>query len=178
MIFRLSGVPPENEGCFSYNCGMMDALNYKPIGIIHSPIKEQKGAPIQSIGGRGLKATVEVFPEYRDGLKDIDGFSYLMLLFHFDRAKTAALVQKPYMDHELRGVFAIRSPNRPNPIGLSIVKLISVESNLLHVEDIDILDGTPLLDIKPYIPEIDCRFGGDIGWLAGKIEALLHKRAD
>ncbi|PNX53542.1 MAG: tRNA (N6-threonylcarbamoyladenosine(37)-N6)-methyltransferase TrmO [Thermoplasmata archaeon M9B2D] len=150
----------------------MKEIRYKPIGTIHSPFKEQRGTPIQPISGKGTKATVEVFPEYAKGLQDIEGFSHIILLYHFHLSKTISLVSIPFMDDAPHGIFAIRSPNRPNPIGISIVRLINRNKNILHVEDLDIVDGTPLLDIKPYVPEFDTREVRKIGWLTKNIDKV------
>jgi len=133
----------------------MNEIKYQPIGIIHSPFKEPRGTPIQPTAAKDVEGTVEVFPEYAEGLKDVDGFSHLILIYHFHLAKRVSLKVKPYMDNNLRGIFATRAPPRPNPIGLSIVQLIKVERNMLHIRDVDVVDGTPLLDIKPYVPEFD-----------------------
>jgi len=149
----------------------MNEINYKPIGVIHSPFKEPKGTPIQPAGAKGANGTVEIFPEYAEGLKDIEGFSHIILLYHFHLSKRSTLIAKPYMDNETHGVFAMRGPSRPNPIGISVVCLVKVEGNMLHIQDVDIVDGTPLLDIKPYIPEFDIRKVERIGWL----EKSVHK---
>jgi len=149
-------------------------IRYRPIGVIHSPFKILKGMPIQLPGARGVRGWVEVFEEFVPGLKDLDGFSHIILLYHFHRAQEAHLLVKPFMDDELRGVFATRAPNRPNPIGLSVVRLLRIEGNVLHVEDVDILDGTPLLDIKPYVPQFDHPEVERIGWL----EKVVHKVAE
>ena len=150
----------------------MDEIKYKPIGVIHSPFKEPKGTPIQPAGAKGIRGTVEVFPEYAKGLKDVGGFSHLILLYHFHLSQGASLEAKPYMDNQARGVFAMRGPNRPNPIGISVVRLIRIEKNILHIQDVDIVDGTPLLDIKPYVPEFDIREVEKIGWLEKKVHQL------
>jgi len=149
----------------------MNEIKYKPIGVIHSPFKEPRGTPIQPAGAKGTSGTVEIFPEYAKGLKDIEGFSHIILLYHFHLSKRSALLAKPYMDNETHGVFAMRGPSRPNPIGISVVRLVKVEGNKLHIQDVDIVDGTPLLDIKPYIPEFDIREVERIGWL----EKSVHK---
>jgi len=156
----------------------MDEIKYKPIGVIHSPFTEAKGTPIQSAGAKGTPGTVEVFPEYADGLKDVDGFSHLILLYHFHLSEKASLEAKPYMDNEARGVFAIRGPSRPNPIGISVVHLLKVEGNILHIQDLDIVDGTPLLDIKPYVPEFDIREVEKIGWLEKNVGKLSTAKDD
>jgi tRNA-Thr(GGU) m(6)t(6)A37 methyltransferase TsaA len=150
----------------------IDEIRYKPIGVIHSPFKDPKGTPIQPAGAEGVNGKVEVFPEYAEGLKDIEGFSHIILLYHFHLSKGASLIAKPYMDNEARGVFAMRGPSRPNPIGISIVRLVGVEGNILHIQDVDIVDGTPLLDIKPYVPEFDTRQAKRIGWLGKNVHKL------
>ena len=155
----------------------MNEIRYKPIGIIHSPFKEPKGTPIQPTSARGVKGTVEIFPEYVEGLKDLEGFSHIILIYHFHLAKRGALKVMPYMDNELRGVFATRAPSRPNPIGISVVRLIEIKGNILYIQDIDIIDGTPLLDIKPYVPEFDIRKVERIGWLEKRVKKL-HKARD
>ena len=150
----------------------MDEIKYQPIGVIHTPFKEPKGTPIQPAGAKGIRGTVEVFPEYANGLKDVDGFSHLILIYHFHLSQGSSLEAKPYMDNQARGVFAMRGPNRPNPIGISVVRLDRIEGNTLHIQDVDIVDGTPLLDIKPYVPEFDIREVEKIGWLEPKVYKL------
>lgn len=155
----------------------MKAIRYKPIGIIRSPFKESKGAPIQPASADGIQGTVELFPEYTTGLLDIEGFSHIILLYHFHLSKTFSLRSTPFLDDTPHGIFAIRSPNRPNPVGMSVVRLLSVQENILHVQNVDIVDGTPLLDIKPYVPEFDNAEAIRIGWLENKIN-MLHTRRD
>jgi len=155
----------------------MNEIRYKPIGIIHSPYKEPRGTPIQPTAAKDVEGTVEIFHEYAEGLKDIEGFSHIILVYHFHLSKEFSLKIKPYMDNSLRGVFATRSPSRPNPIGISVVRLIRVKGNILHIRDVDIVDGTPLLDIKPYVPEFDVRKVEKIGWLEKKVKKL-HKIKD
>jgi tRNA-Thr(GGU) m(6)t(6)A37 methyltransferase TsaA len=156
----------------------MTEFRYKPIGVIHSPFKEPKGTPIQPAGAEGIGGRVEVFPQYTEGLKDLEGFSHIILIYHFHLAKEPALIQKPYMDTEPHGVFAIRSPSRPNPIGISVVRLVGVEGNTLHIQDVDIVDGTPLLDIKPYVPEFDARKAEKIGWLEKTVRNITASKDD
>jgi tRNA-Thr(GGU) m(6)t(6)A37 methyltransferase TsaA len=156
----------------------MREIKYKPIGVIHSPFKDVEGVPIQPTGAQGVEGTVEVFPEYCAGLKDIEGFSHIILLYHFHLAKGYSLDVKPFMDDESRGVFAMRGPARPNPIGISAVRLVKVEGCTLHIEDVDIVDSTPLLDIKPYVPDFDWRGVERIGWLSGKSENVRRERSD
>ena len=134
--------------------------------------------PIQPAGASGVKGTVEVFEEFAEGLKDIDGFSHIMLLYHFDRSSGYKLMVKPFLDENEHGLFATRAPRRPNPIGISVVKLNSIDGRVLHVENVDILDGTPLLDIKPYVPEFDNHPADKIGWLADAGDKVKRKRSD
>jgi len=150
----------------------------KPIGIIRTPFSDRKGMPIQPAGGRDVTATVEVFEEYRDGLKDLEGFSHIVLLFEFHESQGYDLRVVPFMDKVRRGVFATRAPRRPNPIGLSVVRLDSIEGGTLHIRDIDILDGTPLLDIKPYVPEFDRGDEVRAGWLEEVRKTVSDRRSD
>lgn len=149
----------------------MNEIKYKSIGIIHSPFKEPKGTPIQPSGAYGINGTVKLFQEYSKGLKDVEGFSHIILIYHFHLSRKVSLKAKPYMDNEEHGIFAMRGPSRPNPIGISVVRLIRIEGNILYIQDVDIVDGTPLLDIKPYVPEFDIRDAKKIGWL----EKVVHK---
>jgi tRNA-Thr(GGU) m(6)t(6)A37 methyltransferase TsaA len=146
-------------------------ITLRPIGILHTPFRIPKGMPIQPRGARGALGKVEVFPEYAEGLKDIEGFSHLLLLYHFDRSRLPSLFAKAFLDNEIHGIFATRAPQRPNPIGISVVRLDSVIDNILEVRDMDMLDGTPLLDVKPYVPAFDSPCSGDIriGWLTKAI---------
>ncbi|WP_028319526.1 tRNA (N6-threonylcarbamoyladenosine(37)-N6)-methyltransferase TrmO [Desulfobulbus elongatus] len=149
-----------------------------PIGIIHSPFKELTGMPIQPAGAAGVQGTVEIFAEYRPGLKDLEGFSHLILLYHFHRSRDCSLHVVPFMDTEPRGVFATRAPSRPNPIGLSIVRLDRVEDGLLQIRNVDVLDGTPLLDIKPYVPEFDAHVQVRTGWLETARKTVSDQKSD
>jgi len=156
----------------------MTEIKYKPIGVIHSPFKEPQGTPIQPTGAKGIEGTVEVFPEYAEGLKDVEGFSHIILIYHFHLSKESPLRVKPYMDNEAHGVFAMRGPSRPNPIGISIVRLVRIEESILYIQDIDIVDGTPLLDIKPYVPEFDIREVEKTGWLEKNVHKLSSSKDD
>jgi len=156
----------------------MGKITYNPIGIIHSPFKDIKGMPIQPAGAKGIAGTIEIKPEYVDGLQDIEGFSHIILIYHFHLSKGYSLKVKPFLDENLRGVFATRAPRRPNPIGISVVKLVRVEGNVLHIEDIDIVDGTPLLDIKPYVPEFEITGEKKLGWLSKKVNKVHEVKAD
>jgi tRNA-Thr(GGU) m(6)t(6)A37 methyltransferase TsaA len=150
----------------------MAEIKYKAIGIIHSPFKEPKGTPIQPSGAKGINGTVEIFPDYAEGLKDLEGFSHIILIYHFHLSKKSSLKVKPYLDDEVHGVFAMRGPSRPNPIGISTVHLLRIEGTTLSIQDVDIVDGTPLLDIKPYVPEFDRGEVQRTGWLEKKVQKL------
>lgn len=140
-------------------------MEIKPIGTIHTPFTESAGTPIQPRMAHGAEGTVEVFDEYIPGLKDIEGFERIWILFWCHRAATPKLRVKPYMDTREHGLFTTRAPARPNPIGISSVRLLEVKENILKVADVDMLDGTPLLDIKPYTPGFDCFDVQRCGWL-------------
>ena len=153
-------------------------IEYRPIGVIHSPFKKREGMPIQPAGADGVRGTVEVFHEFTEGLQDLEGFSHIILLYHFHQSTDAALRVTPFMDSQPRGVFSTRAPKRPNPIGISVVKLIKIDGSSLHVENVDIIDETPLLDIKPYVPEFDHYPVDRIGWLEKALEGVREKRSD
>ena len=143
-------------------------MNIQPIGIIHSPFRQADGTPIQSCMAKDIEGAVELFPEFVPALQDLDGFERIWLLYWFDRSVGSRLVVKPYLDSVEHGVFATRSPCRPNPIGLSCVRLLGIEGRRLHVGELDILDQTPLLDLKPYVPAFDSFRVDRIGWLTNK----------
>ncbi len=151
---------------------------YHPIGIIHSPFNSATETPIQPSAGYGIPGRIDIFPEFRDGLKDLIGFSHIILIYHFHLSGPAVLQVKPYLDNNNRGLYSTRAPARPNPIGISTVRLTKIENTSVWIEDMDILDGTPLLDIKPYVPEFDRRMDIQIGWLKGKIKNLPGKKGD
>jgi len=134
--------------------------------------------PIQPSGATGVKGTVEVLPEYADGLRDLDGFSHVILLYLFDRSVGYELKVVPFMDTTPRGLFSTRAPKRPNPIGLSVVRLEEIVGRVLHIAGVDILDETPLLDIKPYIPAFDAPPECRTGWLEDVDETAREKRSD
>ena len=146
----------------------MKNIVIKPIGVIHSPYKKLEGMPIQAYRS-DKSGKIELYKKYKKGLQDIEGFSHLIILYQFHRAKPYSLLKSPFLDDRPRGVFAMRGPSRPNYIGISIIKLIKVTGNILKVGNIDVLDGTPLLDIKPYVKKFDTRKNVKIGWLKGKI---------
>ena len=156
----------------------MNEIRYKPIGIIHSPFKQPRGTPIQPAGAQDIEGVVEIAPEYIEGLKDIEGFSHIILIYHFHLSKEVSLKVKPYMDDKMHGVFAMRGPSRPNPIGISVVRLVRVGGNMLYIRGVDIVDGTPLLDIKPYVPEFDTPKVEEIGWLEENVNKLSRAKDD
>jgi tRNA-Thr(GGU) m(6)t(6)A37 methyltransferase TsaA len=153
-------------------------IEFVPIGIIHSPFMELEGMPIQPAGAAGVKGTVEVFEDFHPGLKDLGGFSHIILLYHFHRSYGFNLQVVPFMDSQPRGLFATRAPKRPNPIGLSVVKLDKIEDGVLHIQSVDILDGTPLLDIKPYVPEFDAQVEVRTGWLEKARKTASSQKSD
>ena len=153
-------------------------IEMNPIGIIHTPFRQLEGMPIQPAGAAGVKGTVEVYEKFRAGLKDLDGFSHIILLYIFHSSQGFKLEVVPYMDTQPRGLFATRAPKRPNPIGLSTVELDRIENGNLHVRNADILDGTPLLDIKPYVPEFDNYARIRAGWLENVRKTVDERKSD
>lgn len=135
----------------------------KPIGVIHSPFTEKDQTPIQPTRSQAI-GQVEVAQEFTEGLQDIEGLSHIILLYVFHQSVGYSLLVKPFLDDHQHGLFATRYPHRPNPIGISIVRLLSRRDNILEIEGVDVLDGTPLLDIKPYVPDFDVRSGAKVGW--------------
>ena len=144
------------------------SINFSPIGVIHTPFTDLAGMPIQPAGARDVIGTVVLDSQYEPGLKDLDGFSHLILIYHFHQSSGFKLVVKPFLDTVPRGLFATRAPRRPNSIGLSIVNLLKVQKNELIVQGIDVLDGTPLLDIKPWVPAFDIQGEVRVGWMEQK----------
>ena len=157
---------------------MMKPIVYNPIGIIRTPFKAPEGTPIQPPGGATREGIVEVFPEFRAGLEDLEGFSHLILLYHCHLSGDFSLKVKPFLDDAEHGVFATRAPSRPNPIGLSVVHLIEVADGRLTIREVDIIDGAPLLDIKPYVPKFDVRPGARTGWLEARSDKTESTRDD
>ena len=153
-------------------------IEFEPIGIIHSPFMEIEGMPIQPPGATGVRGTVEVFEDFHPGLKDLDGFSHVILLYHFHISHGFNLHVVPFMDSEPRGLFATRAPKRPNPIGFSVVQLNKIEDGVMHIQDVDILDGTPLLDIKPYVLEFDAQVEVRTGWLEKIRKTVSSQKSD
>lgn len=150
-------------------------FTYTPIGTIHSPFHDIAGMPIQPNGARGIPGTVEIHAPYRDGLRDLDGFERIILVYALHKCTDHCLTVRPFLDTTPRGIFATRSPKRPNAIGLSVVRLLGVNGGTLTIADVDVLDGTPLLDLKPYVPAFDAYPGSRCGWLesvAGDAETV------
>jgi tRNA (adenine37-N6)-methyltransferase len=157
----------------------MNAISYTPIGVIRSPFTAPAGMPIQSAAAKGVAGMIELDPTYQSGLQDLEGFSYLFLIYHFHLVRlSSSLVITPFLDDQPHRVFATRSPQRPNPIGLSVVRLLRVAGTQVYIEDVDVVDGTPLLDIKPYVPAFDVRAATGIGWFAQRLDQVAHIRAD
>lgn len=144
---------------------MRNEIKLKPIGIIHTPYKDPKGMPIQGKFRKGVRGMIRLFPKYQSGLKDIEGFSHLILIYYFNRSKEEQLTGRPFLEDKVHGIFAIRSPHRPNHIGFSIVRLEKVKGNTIVFSEVDILDNTPLLDIKPYVKHFDSRHNVKSGWI-------------
>ncbi len=142
----------------------------RPIGVIRSPFTDKERTPIQPPRSQAT-GRVEVYPEYAEGLLDLEGFSHIILLYVFHCSSGYALSVEPFLDDQPHGIFATRYPCRPNQIGLSIVRLAARDSSTLTVEGIDVLDGTPLLDIKPYVPEFDHRDADRVGWYSRRSKA-------
>lgn len=156
----------------------MDQIVYVPIGTIRSPFKTVEGTPIQPVGAKGVRGQIELRDEFVEGLRDLEGFSHIILIYHFHLSKGFEPAVKPFLGGERRGLFATRAPKRPNPIGISVVKLIGINGRNITIEDVDVLDGTPLLDIKPYIPQFDPGDAAKIGWLSGRVQDVEKLRAD
>jgi tRNA-Thr(GGU) m(6)t(6)A37 methyltransferase TsaA len=163
---------------------MMDSnarepIAFTPIGVLHTPFDSPEGMPIQPAGRASAPARAEIFPQYQAALADLDGFSHVILIYHLHQVEGWKARVVPFLDTVERGLFATRAPTRPNPIGLSIVRLESVESGIIYLANVDILDGTPLLDIKPYVPQFDQpQMPVRIGWLAESREDVEERRSD
>ncbi len=153
-------------------------ITFNEIGIIHSPHRERRGAPIQPAGADAFKGEIEVYPEFQEGLADLNGFERIILLYHFHLSEGFELMTKPFLDDQKRGLFSTRAPKRPNSLGLSIVRLIGIEKNILHVQGVDMVDNTPLIDIKPYVPQFDAFPGSRAGWIDAARLSAQSVRAD
>ena len=153
-------------------------IRFDPIGVIHTPFKNLEGMPIQPSGATGVQGVVKVFEAFHPGLKDLEGFSHVILIYLFHGSSGFKLHVVPFLDSQPRGLFSTRAPKRPNPIGLSVVQLDRVENGMLHIQNVDILDNTPLLDIKPYVPEFDAPDNVRTGWLEKARDTALSKKSD
>ena len=150
----------------------------KPIGVIHTPYTDVAGMPIQGVFDRSVTATATVWPEYEEGLKDIQGFSHLILIYYFNRSKTTVCVGTPFLENKPHGIFAIRGPHRPNHIGFSVVQCENVSGRTLTFSEVDMLDGTPLLDIKPYVSAFDVYEVEKSGRTENKTDSLHKRKSD
>ncbi|EOD01836.1 tRNA (N6-threonylcarbamoyladenosine(37)-N6)-methyltransferase TrmO [Caldisalinibacter kiritimatiensis] len=158
---------------------MEEAISFKPIGKIHSDFKKLEDMPIQPSGNKANKGRLEIDARYVEGLRDLDGFSHIMVIYYFHKSDKVKLTVKPFLDDNTHGVYATRAPVRPNHIGLSIVEIDRIEDNNIYVKNIDVLDGTPILDIKPFIPNFDIpKSDIRVGWLEEKSEEVVTKTSD
>ena len=155
-----------------------ESFTYTTIGIIHSPFPDIAAMPIQPSGARGIRGIIDIHPEFVAGLKDLEEFSHVILIYALHHCNGYSLEVKPFLDLKPHGIFATRAPKRPNPIGLSIVSLVQIRGCSLDLENVDILDGTPLLDIKPYVPEFDQQEDCRIGWLEQVRGIVKAKKSD
>jgi tRNA-Thr(GGU) m(6)t(6)A37 methyltransferase TsaA len=154
------------------------SINFAPIGVIHSSFHALEDMPIQPTSEASQPGVVEVFPQFAEGLSDLEGFSHIYLIYHFHRFAGSKLSVTPFLDSQPRGLFATRAPCRPNPIGLSLVQLERIEDNRLSIAALDILNGTPLLDIKPYIPEFEPLQNVRVGWVARARDRVHQQKSD
>jgi tRNA-Thr(GGU) m(6)t(6)A37 methyltransferase TsaA len=157
---------------------MTESVTFRPIGVIRTPFSEAEGTPIQPPAAHGVRGRIELDPDLVEGIADLDGFSHLTLLYHLHLVTAPRLTATPFLDDQPHGIFATRSPARPNAIGLSTVRLIAIAGSTIEIEDVDMVDGTPLLDIKPYVPAFDDRSDARIGWFTSRLGGLSQARAD
>ncbi len=143
-------------------------VKYTPIGFFHSPFNNVENMPIQPVGGMGIEGSIEILPMFRDGLRDLKDFSHIIVLSHLHRIQGYDLVVKPFLDNKHHGIFATRSPKRPNPIGLSVMEIKGVTDSSILLEGIDVIDGTPVIDVKPYVADFDIWEADRFGWFEGK----------
>jgi tRNA (adenine37-N6)-methyltransferase len=156
----------------------LQTITYRPVGIVRSPFTRIEGMPLQSVAAEEIPARVEIRSELQPGLRDLHGFSHLHLITHLDRGAPGGLEVVPFLDDTPRGIFATRSPRHPNPIGISVVRLLAVVDSALEISGVDLLDGTPVLDVKPYVPTFDSVAAERIGWLEGAAEHVHEVTAD
>ena len=153
--------------------------HFDPIGVIHSPYTTIENMPIQPSGAAGVKGSIVLAEKYIPALKDLSGFSHIILLYVFHEVTESRLQVKPFLDGEMHGLFATRAPKRPNPIGISVVRLLNIDKNQLAIENVDVLNATPLLDIKPYVPDFDGEIHGlKLGWLENKTSTAQNQKSD
>ncbi|MCH1923590.1 tRNA (N6-threonylcarbamoyladenosine(37)-N6)-methyltransferase TrmO [Shewanella sp. C32] len=139
-------------------------IHYQSIGVVHSPFTQQAGTPVQPSHDNASQGMIEIAPQYLEALQDLAGFSHIWVLCHLHQARQPKLAVTPYLDDKPHGLFATRAPSRPNPIGMSLVRLQKIEANRLYVQELDLLDGTPVLDIKPFVSQFDNREHSQCGW--------------
>ncbi|MEF3697052.1 tRNA (N6-threonylcarbamoyladenosine(37)-N6)-methyltransferase TrmO [Desulfolutivibrio sp.] len=156
----------------------MQQIVYRPIGILHTPFHSVRGMPIQPVGAIGVVGRLEVHPEFEEGLRDLDGFSHVIMIYHLHKIQGHALSVRPFLDTSERGIFATRSPRRPNPIGISVLRVLSVARNMVELENVDMLDQTPVLDIKPYVADFDVWDADRFGWFDGVSGNAVRVRSD
>jgi tRNA-Thr(GGU) m(6)t(6)A37 methyltransferase TsaA len=156
----------------------LEPVTFRPIGVIRTPFTATLGMPIQATAAVGVPGRIELDPDLAAGLVDLKGFSHLILLYHLHRITAPRMTVAPFLDDRPHGIFATRSPARPNPIGISTVRLLAIVGSTIEIEDVDMLDGTPLLDIKPYVPAFDDRDDARIGWFTERLDRLPQTRAD
>lgn len=151
---------------------------FEPIGVIHTPFRTREGMPIQPGGAQGIQGHIVLKEAFAAGLKDLQGFSHIILIYYFHQSSGYDLLTTPFLDQQPRGVFATRAPKRPNAIGLSVVRLLKVANHIVYVENVDMLDETPLLDIKPYVPDFDVHRAEKTGWIRQKSTKLKDTKSD
>ncbi len=155
-----------------------ERMEFSPIGIIHTDYTDPGNMPIQPVSDSSSGGWIEIFDEYSAGLADLDGFSHIYLIFHLHKSSGSRLRVIPFLDTVERGIFATRSPARPNAVGLSVVRLVSVSGNVLRIQGVDMLDGTPLIDIKPFVPFFEDTEDVRTGWFTGKDKEIPGKLSD
>ncbi len=153
-------------------------IQFTPVGIIHTPFKTVENMPIQPSAAKDIGGTIEIFPEYTEGLADLEGFSHIYIIFHLHKVNSFRLKVIPFLDTVEHGVFATRSPARPNPLGLSVAEIVSVKNNIIEIRGVDMLDGSPVLDIKPFVPEFENYTGIRRGWFEGKTKNASKTLSD
>lgn len=176
--FELMEVTQAGSNWIKHNKTQFPSFHFKSIGVINTPFENAAGTPIQPAASKEAVGVITIDPLYNAALKDLDGFSHIILIYVFDRTSAAKLTVKPFMDDSEHGVFATRAPARPNPIGISVVRLLRMEQNQLFVSGVDMLNNTPLLDIKPYVPQFDPGKADRIGWLESNITRLDSTKDD